>query len=144
MKQTKSCGVIIFRENPLEYLLVEQSFSKLWNFPKGHMNNNETEHETALREVFEETGLKVKILEGFREIISYNESKIAHKTVVMFIGKPLSDKVIIPHDEISNFAWLNYKDAINKIKFDNSREMLQKADKFISNLRLCHLFFHKD
>jgi bis(5'-nucleosidyl)-tetraphosphatase len=133
MKQTKSCGIIIFRNSPREYLLVEQAFSKLWNFPKGHVNEGESERETALREVFEETGLKVEILDGFRECISFDESKIAHKTVVMFVGKPLTLDVCIPKDEISNYAWLNYDDALKKIKFENSREMLHKADKFIEN-----------
>ena len=133
MQQTKACGIIIFRNSPREYLLVEQTFSKLWNFPKGHVNDGESECETALREVFEETGLKAKIIDGFRETISYDESKDAHKTVVMFLGEPLSMNVCIPNDEISNYSWLCYEDALKKIKFNNSRELLRKAEKFISN-----------
>ena len=134
MKQTKACGIIIFRGFPREYLLVKQSMSMLWNFPKGHVDKGESEHETALREVFEETGLKVKIIDGFRETISYDESKDAHKTVVMFLGKPLNKKLNIPNDEISSYAWLKFDDALKKIKFNNSRNLLRKAEKFISNL----------
>lgn len=134
MKQTKACGIIIFRNSPREYLLVEQSFSKLWNFPKGHVNDGETECETAFREVLEETGLNVDLIDGFREVISYDESFDAHKTVVMFLGRPLHMNVCIPKDEISDYAWLCYDDALKKIKFNNSREMLRKAEKFIENL----------
>jgi tRNA nucleotidyltransferase (CCA-adding enzyme) len=133
VKQTKACGVIVFRGFPREYLLVEQSFSKLWNFPKGHVKERESERETALREVFEETGLRIKIIEGFRETISYDESKDAHKTVVMFLGETLNTHVKIPKDEISDYAWLKFEDALKKIKFNNSRKLLRKAEEFISN-----------
>jgi 8-oxo-dGTP pyrophosphatase MutT (NUDIX family) len=133
VKQTKGCGIIIYRNSPREYLLVEQTFSKLWNFPKGHVNDGESERETALREVFEETGLTVELIDGYREVISYDESKDAHMTLVMFLGKPLSMDVCIPKDEISDYAWLCYDAALKKIKFNNSREMLGKAEKFISN-----------
>lgn len=113
---------------------MEQSFSGLWNFPKGHVNDGESECETAFREVMEETGLAVKLIDGFRETISYDESNDCHKTVVMFLGKPIHMNVCIPKDEISNYAWLPYEDALKKIKFNNSRNVLKKAEKFISNL----------
>jgi 8-oxo-dGTP pyrophosphatase MutT (NUDIX family) len=135
VKQTKACGIIIFRDDiSREYLLVEQSQSGLWNFPKGHVENSENEHETALRETLEETGLNVKIIDGFRETISYDESKDAHKTVVMFIGKPLNMNVCIQKEEISDYSWLSFEDGLKKIKFNNSRVLLRKAEKFISNL----------
>jgi len=134
MHQEKSCGIIIFRSNDSrEYLLVEQAQSGLWNFPKGHVEKGENEYETALREVLEETGLHITILDDFRETISYDESKEVHKTVVCFVGKVNGGKLNIPNDEISSYAWLSIEGVLSKVKFSNSKELFRKAEKFISN-----------
>jgi len=133
MKQTKACGIIIFKGFPREYLLIQKINSGNWGFPKGHVEGEESEHETALREVFEETGLRVKIIDRFRESVAYDESKKAHKTLVLFLGEPLGTNVAIQKDEILDFAWLKYEDALERLRYNNSKEMLRRAEKFISN-----------
>ena len=52
----KKCGIILYNERIQKYFLVYGRKSKKWGFPKGHMENGETEKETTLREFFEETG----------------------------------------------------------------------------------------
>jgi len=85
----KSCGVIPWRENrgQREYLLVLEEFSKCWSFPKGHMEAGETEVQTALRELFEETGLTARLDTGKTAIIEYLISPAARKQVVFFLGE---------------------------------------------------------
>ena len=58
MKKEKSCGAIVYREKDgVEILLIKHKNGGHWAFPKGHVENKETEEETALREIREETGL---------------------------------------------------------------------------------------
>ena len=63
----KSCGAIVYKieNNELKFLLVHQNNGH-YSFPKGHVEENETEIETAIREIKEETNLDVKIDTNFR------------------------------------------------------------------------------
>lgn len=70
----KSCGAVIYWRDgeALKVLLVRNKNGRYWSFPKGHMEVGETEHQTALREVREETGLNVRILSGYRQLSDYS------------------------------------------------------------------------
>ena len=85
LREEKACGAVIIRDNKV--LLVYQQ-NGFWGFPKGHIEEGETEVETAKREVEEEVGLEVEIDEAKRFTFSYiiKDSKI-HKTVVLFLAK---------------------------------------------------------
>ena len=80
----KSCGAIIFNEDKV--LVVKQT-SGFYGFPKGHVEIGETEKETAIREVKEETGLDIKIISDKRYTQSYIVKENVHKDVVFFIAK---------------------------------------------------------
>ena len=69
MRHEKSCGGLIYREHDGEtqLLLLKHRCGGHWSFPKGHMEAGETEMETALREIREETGLRGVLREGGRE-----------------------------------------------------------------------------
>jgi tRNA nucleotidyltransferase (CCA-adding enzyme) len=56
----KKCGIIVFNTDVKKYLLVYGKKSHKWGFPKGHMEPMETEEETALRELKEETGIEIQ------------------------------------------------------------------------------------
>ena len=72
MKREKSCGAVIFREDMTErYYLILTSTQGHTTLCKGHVEGKETEHETAVREILEETGLTVGFVDGFREVITY-------------------------------------------------------------------------
>ena len=68
MKMEKSCGAIVARQTDTgrEILLIRHVNGGHWAFPKGHVEENETEEQTALREILEETGLSVTLDTGFR------------------------------------------------------------------------------
>ena len=68
MKKEKSCGAIVYRQRDswVEVLLICHKNGGHWAFPKGHVEKQETEEETALREIREETGLTVKLNTAFR------------------------------------------------------------------------------
>ena len=73
MEKEKSCGAVIFREeNTRRYYLVLKSTQGHTTLCKGHVEGEETEHETAAREIREETGLEVEFIHGFRRVITYS------------------------------------------------------------------------
>ena len=102
----KSCGVIPCRQQngEVEILLVEQ-ISKSWSLPKGHMEAGETETETALRELGEETGLRAVLNEKTRVTAEYPVGPKSRKEVVLFVGEICGD-VKLREGEIENFRWV--------------------------------------
>lgn len=89
MTYEKSCGAIVYRKHHgnTEILLIKHINSGHWSFPKGHVEQGETEVETALREIKEETSLDVLIDPTFRETVTYFPRKDTQKVVVYFIAK---------------------------------------------------------
>ena len=131
----KSCGAIVFKKENTEFkfLLVHQSNGH-HSFPKGHMEENETEIETALREIKEETNLDVDIDSNFRVSISYlMESKGVMKESVYFVATPTTFDLINQEGEITECSWNSYDEAIQKIEFDDTKEILKKAYDYIKN-----------
>ena len=103
----KSCGVLPWRENKgqKEYLIVFESFSKCWSLPKGHMEAGETEEETALRELQEETGLTATLDLQRRATIEYPISPFGRKRVVFFSGK-VDGSLQLREGETEGFKWV--------------------------------------
>lgn len=103
----KSCGVIPYRQcgNEREYLIVFEQFSQCWSLPKGHMEAGETEAETALRELFEETGLTAALDTSACATIEYPISPVAKKQVVFFPGQ-VSGTPRTRDGEIEGFQWV--------------------------------------
>ncbi len=85
----KSCGVLPYREvnGQREFLLVFEAFSQCWSLPKGHMEAGETEVQTALRELREETGLTAALDTTRSAAIEYPISPVARKQVLFYLGR---------------------------------------------------------
>ena len=136
MKYEKSCGVVayIIINNEIHYLLERQTNGFL-SFPKGHVEGNETEEETALRECLEEIGLKAHIKEGFREVINYYIPEIdVNKDVVLFIGEIDNLDYHRQEKEIDDIKVYTYQEAYSLLEFDNWKNVLKKANDFLNNL----------
>jgi len=103
----KSCGVLPYRHvgNEKEYLIVFEQFSKAWSLPKGHMEAGETELETALRELKEETGLTAVLNENANATVEYNITPIVRKQVVFYLGE-VSGTPRVRSGEIESFRWV--------------------------------------
>ena len=84
----KSCGAVIYYEtNGTRVYLVEKMLKGHNSLCKGHVEENEAEHETATREILEETNLEICFVDGFRECIEYSPYSGCTKEVVFFSGK---------------------------------------------------------
>ncbi len=105
-----------------------------WDFPKGGVEEGESELQTVLREVEEETGLKgISIIPGFRKVIEYyyrRDGKNVHKQVVYMLASTDSEKVRISFEH-QGFGWFKYSEAVHKASYNNSKFTLTDAEKFV-------------
>lgn len=103
----KSCGVLAYRmvDGVRKYLLVFQHYSQCWSLPKGHMEAGETEADTALRELREETGLTAQLDLSRCATIEYPISPLARKQVVFFSGQVDGEPTVCDR-EIESFRWV--------------------------------------
>lgn len=129
----KSCGAVIFthKDEKTLFLLVKNKRSTHWGFPKGHMEEGETELDTALREVWEETGLTVDLMEDFAATSEYSIQSRVEKTVKIFLAYSEDPKLKIQQEEIDDAVWLPYEGALHQLKFENDRSILKKAHRFL-------------
>ena len=140
MPQEKSCGAVIFKRSKegIKYLLLHYGAGH-WDFPKGHQEKNEKEEQTAAREIKEETGIEdIEFVDNFRETIKYFFKKgeeTVYKEVIFFLAQSATDEVTLSNEHIG-YAWLNYEHAYKKLTFNNSKELLEKADKFLKHKNL--------
>ena len=109
MQHEKSCGAIVYRKSHgnTEILLIKHINSGHWSFPKGHMENGETEIETAIREIKEETSVNVMIDPTFRETVSYFPKRDTQKTVVYFIARAKNYDFVPQEEEIAEIRWVD-------------------------------------
>ena len=126
----KSCGGIIFyngKQNT-KILLVKNTNGKYWSFPKGHIEQGETEKETAAREIKEETGLDVDIKKDFREVSDYCPFGKIRKHVVFFLAQAFTDDVKIQEEEIAEYIWVDFQQARKICSYDNDLRIIEKAE----------------
>lgn len=135
MNYEKSCGAIVYTEIDQDrlYLLIRHMNGGHWAFAKGHVEEGETEIETALREIDEETGLKVSLDSQFRESNSYQPKEGVTKEVIYFVAKADSQEVKRQEIEVLEAQWLPYDQAQELLTYDNDKLLLQKAQAYLSN-----------
>ncbi len=130
-----SSGAVVFRnENGARlYLLIKNKRSSAWGFPKGHMERSETEIATAKREVLEETGLHIRIFDGFKLSSEYKIGGRIEKRVSIFLSVTNDRKTVIQKEEIDDYTWLPFNKAYDTLKFQNDKEILKSAEDFLQN-----------
>lgn len=136
MKREKSCGVIVYKnhKNVNHYLLI-RAYNGDTGFPKGHVEEGESEVETAVRELREETNTAALIIPDFREEIEYviPSKKSITKTVVYFLGECTDDNIIPQRREIKEAFFAPYDEAIKLVTFEDSKNLLKKAEAILRN-----------
>lgn len=128
----KSCGAVIFYETDQgRRYLVEHMVKGHSSLCKGHMEGDETEHETAVREIREETNLSVTFVDGYRECIEYSPYPGCRKQVVFFLAKADSNRVTAQPEEVASISWLPLTEAAAALTHLSDRDILQKAAEFL-------------
>ena len=129
MKREKSCGALVVRKNGenFDLVLLRHRFGGHWSFPKGHVEAGESDRQTALREVREETGLAIRLLDGFRESVEYFPKPGVKKQVVYFLGEALGDELVPQEEEISELIWTPLLEAAGLVTFANDKRLIRLA-----------------
>ena len=139
MREQKSAGIVLFRNDSdkNEFLLLNYPQGH-WDFVKGKIERNETSHETALRETKEETGItNIEFVDGFEESVEYDfrfKKEDIHKKVIFFLAKTNEKNIKLSHEH-NDYLWLEYNDALKKTTFENAKNVLTKANEFLSSTR---------
>lgn len=107
-----------------------------WDFVKGKIEHGEDLHQTAVRETKEETGISdLEFIDGFEEKINYNfqfDGELIEKEVVFFLAKTKTHKVKISHEHL-DYTWLGYMEALEKVTYQNAKNILTRANKLFRN-----------
>lgn len=129
MQYEKSCGAIcyIVRDGRPKVLLICHVHGRHWSFPKGHVEEGETEEQTAIREVFEETGITIELLSGYREVSRYKPTPIVTKDVVYFIGKAQNSNIKLQTEELREAAFVPVAETLRRLTYPADKDMLNKA-----------------
>lgn len=126
----KTCGAVLYTEVNGErcYLLIKNDSGHI-GFPKGHIELNETEEETALREIFEETGFRVTLERNFRMQYQYFTKDEISKRCVYFMAHYDYAPAKIQESEISESWLVSYREAMILLNFAQDREILTAVEK---------------
>ena len=116
MRYITSCGFVAYREEAGEncYLLIKSPNGDV-GFPKGHMEDGESEIDTARRELKEETGVEVEV-----------------KRVIYFLGKCTNDGIVCQEGEVLAAEFVPYAKAVEMLTFNETKDILRDAEEFLS------------
>lgn len=132
MNFEKSCGAVVYADITGERrFLVEKMRHGHYALPKGHVEAGEKEHQTAEREILEETGLSVRVDTRFRETTQYSPAPGVIKTVVFFIARTDTTETCPQLTEVSAIFFLPLEEATAKLTFESDREVVRRAEKYI-------------
>ncbi len=135
----KSCGAVVFTKvnGKIRYLLVSNLLG-IYGFPKGHVEANETETQTALREVYEETNLRIELIDGFKTTDEHAipGKKDTVKRIVYFLGYYENQDIVHQKEELSGACLVGYSEALELFQFESSKRILKEANDYLSRLGL--------
>jgi len=130
LREEFSVAAIIYNKN--EYLLLKYELGH-WEFVKGHKEENESDEQTILRELEEETSITDAIIvDGFKEKYDYYftfKSQRIHKYVNCYLIKSNTKEVKISYEH-EDYVWLPFHKALKQLTYNNAKQLLKKAEKF--------------
>lgn len=137
MKYEHSCGAILFTKEKGErlYALVMEVTGS-YGFPKGHQEGNETDFETATREIREETGItNIRFIPNLKRTIRYKVGDFIEKEVVYFVAYYDNQEFDIQiKNEILSVKKYPIDIALNLLKFQELKNILIETDYMLEAL----------
>lgn len=138
MNYEYSCGAVVFTrvDGIPHFVLIRQNDQPegCHGFPKGHMEPGETQEQTALREIYEEVGLRVRLLDGFRRVTEYPlpAPPDTRKQVVFFLAEYEDQQITCQTSEVASCVLAPFPQALELTEFADSRQILTEAHNFLN------------
>ena len=138
MKQTTLC----YLERDGQYLMLhrvkkqhDENHDK-WIGVGGKFEDKESPEDCVRREVLEETGIRINIQPDFVTKSQYTIQGKVEKNVNIFLASTQDTQTVIQKEEIEDYIWLGYEKALNKLRFENDRNILSKAYNYLLNKKI--------
>jgi 8-oxo-dGTP pyrophosphatase MutT (NUDIX family) len=153
MKNCIVAGAVVFDKKHERVLLVEHKKLNAWLEPGGHVEQGEFPHEAAIREVFEETGLKVRLIGDMRKSITgdavarqlirpfvimledvpFKEEPHTHFDMI-YLADTEGEEPVRDHEESTNIRWFRQEEIQSIKTFGNVKKLVSAAFEEIKNL----------
>lgn len=138
--QEQSAGLVVWRNDdqpPHQRLYLLLDYGHHWDYPKGHIESEETPSQAALRELDEETGITdAKLASGFARQITYffrdKKKRLVRKTVIFFIAQTATIDIRIS-DEHVGYVFAPFADAVKRLTYPSAKQILREADAFLGS-----------
>jgi 8-oxo-dGTP diphosphatase len=137
MTREFSAGGIVFNKKGQVLVIKNASMRDkrkiYFGFPKGRLDEKESNKNAALREVKEETGIDAEIIEKVGEskyVFTFNGEKI-FKVVTIFLMKVLTEEINYQKEELEGAEWMEIDEALKILSFSNDKKLLQETLKIL-------------
>ena len=127
-----AAGVVCWREQDgkLEVALVHREVYKDWGFPKGKLDPGEQLPQTAVREVLEESGFKVRLgrkLGVIKYQVGAGLDKEVHYWASRVSAKSIAKQKFLPNKEIAKVEWIAAKEALTLLSYEHDQNLMQQV-----------------
>jgi len=131
VERAVSAGGVVLREGAAgaEVVICGRDADDVWGLPKGTLDEGESLEAAAVREVSEETGLKVEIVKkiGVVEYWFSADGVRYHKWVHHYLMRSTGGRTADHDAEHDRVEWLRVDEAIRRLTFDNDKNMVRQA-----------------
>ena len=139
-RQVYAAGAVVWRiiDGKLRILLIHRTKYRDVTLPKGKVDPGEMLAETAVREVHEETGIRVSLgvpIGVSRYHLASRKQKVVHYWAAEATEDAIRESTFVPNREIAALEWVSVKKARNRLSYPVDLEILD----FFSNLSLIHI-----